>query len=181
MKFWFKNLIVLLLCLGFSLPVSAQNIGQLQVDGTKAKDAKNLVEMSPLIVVGWADVPNGEYPTGKKVQNRNVVNFVQKIDVKQTLKGTATPLIDLLTTGVSPIPDASDQLNHSYPGSVAEGNYVFFLRPVTGTNLYSIVGIWQGLYPFDGGKTVGLEGYSYPEFNNLTLKQMESKLKSFSQ
>ncbi|MBP1932391.1 hypothetical protein [Ammoniphilus resinae] len=180
MKFWFKTLIVLLLVFGFSLPGSAQNIGQLQVDGTKAKDAKHLVEMSPLILVGWADVPNREYPTGKKVQGREIVNFVQKIDVKQTLKGTASPLIDLLTTGVSPLPDASDPLNHSYPGSVAEGTYVFFLRPVTGTDLYSIVGIWQGLYPFDGGQTVGLEGYSYPDFLNLTAKEIESKIKAYS-
>lgn len=181
LKVWFRYLVAILLVLGWNIPVFAQNIGQLKVDISKVPSARNLVERSSLIVVGRPAIPQEEYPTGVQIESGKITNYVQKVFVRTVLKGTSDRIINVLTTGVNPLPKPSDPINNIYPGPIAQGgNYAFFLKPVTGTKLYQIIGVWQGVYPFINGKTIALQGFGFSEFNNLTPNQLQSKIHSFA-
>lgn len=89
-------------------PVAAEraDISGLRVDTTPTKSERELIARCDLIVVGWSDSTNKEYPTAVSVPNGRVVNFVQSIQVKKALKGSPPNLVQLLTTGIEPLPDA---------------------------------------------------------------------------
>ncbi|QQE72697.1 hypothetical protein KDJ56_12030 [Brevibacillus composti] len=74
------------------------------------------------------------------------------------------------------MPDRSHRLNLSYPGPLAEGQYVLFLKKVRRSDLYSTVGLWQGIYPVYDGKTITLEGQGFPELNQLTIAELRRKI-----
>ncbi len=165
-----------------AIGASAQvDIASLRVDTTPAKNIKDLVNQASLIVLGWPDSADESYPTKQMVEQYKIVNFVQTVHVKKTLKGTSTTLVKVLSTGTDILPPTTSPLNLQYPGPLAEGDYICFLKKVPGTNLYAVIGGWQGVYPLFDGKTVAFKGYGYPEFNGLTLEQFEQKLHSFSQ
>jgi hypothetical protein len=179
MKMWFHLLLAFCLLTGTS-HVSAQktDYGSLRVDTTPTKDERELYDRSTLIVFGWTDSAHREYRTGERVPSGELYNFVQKIHVKRALKGTSSQFLNLLTTGIEPLPDANDPLNNRYPGPLAEGEYVCFLKPVSGTDLYTIIGVWQGVYPLIDGKTVAIKGAGYTAFDQLTIQQLATKLKA---
>jgi hypothetical protein len=163
-------------------PAAAQpDVSRLSVDATPARDWQDLVKRCDLIVFGWTDRAHQSFPTRERVPNGRVVNYVQLIHAKKVIRGAATRrLIHLLSTGVEPLPEASSPLNLRYPGPLAEGEYVLFLRKVKRTDLYSIVGLWQGVYPVHQGKTIALQGVGFQDLNDLTILQMEQKVKSVS-
>ena len=97
--------------------------------------------------------------------------------MKEFLKGRAPAIIRLVTSGVDPLPDPSDPLNRIYPGPLAEGDYIYFLKPIKDSDLYNLVGVWQGVYPVSNGKTIALEGEGYPQFHQLSLTVMKKKIK----
>lgn len=180
---WLKMLLTSLLVLAPMMGAHAAkvDIGSLRVDTTPTQHERDLINRSSLIVYGWTDSAHQKYPTGTQVPSGALVNFVQTIHVKQVLKGTSSQLIDLLTTGIEPVPDPNDPLNNRYPGPLAEGNYICFLKGVPGTELYSVVGVWQGVYPIVNGKTVALQGAGYSTLHHLSVQEMARQIKVLSQ
>ncbi|GIO08826.1 hypothetical protein J31TS6_48540 [Brevibacillus reuszeri] len=161
------------------LPVSAAPaIGDLEVDATTASSWQELAKRSELIVIAWADSAGHSYPTRHTVDQGKLVNYTQTLQIKKVLKGAPPRLLNVVSTGVEPMPDASSPLNFKYPGPLGEGNYVLFLQPVKGTSYYSITGLWQGVYPLYQGRTIALEGVGFAELNQLSLAELELKLKS---
>ncbi|WP_134683949.1 hypothetical protein [Brevibacillus migulae] len=179
---WLKLMLTSLLLI---MPVTCAyaervDIGSIQVDTSPTQHERDLIERSTLIVYGWADSAEQQtYPTGKRVPSGALVNFVQTLHVKRAFKGASPKLIQLLSTGIEPLPDPKDPLNNRYPGPLAEGDYIIFLKKVSGTNLYTTVGIWQGVYPFLDGKSVALRGSGYPSLEQLSLDQFGKKLETY--
>lgn len=171
-------LILVILCT-FSSPASAEpDLSTFQVDRTPAKNVSDLIKRCDLIAYGWIDSAYQSVPTRKVVRQGKVVNYVQKFQIKRLFKGTSTRSVKLLSTGVEPLPDAEDPINKTYPGPLGEGNYLLFLRAVKGTDLYSITGIWQGVYPLHDGRTIALQGTGFAELNGLTLDQIAKEIGS---
>lgn len=184
MRNWFHLLsIVVLMMLMSTHPSlgSAQphrnEIARLQIDSTPAANAKQLADRSTLIVEVHADRSFRSYPTANRIAARRIVNYVQNMRVKQVFKGSPSQRIRLLTRGLEPLPDASDILNDRYTGPLAEGDYVLFLHKVAGTDLYSLTGLWQGVYPVFEGKTVALNKAGFAEYQDLSLGQLKERLK----
>jgi len=178
---WLKIILASLLLIVPVTSVSAVkvDIGTIQVDTSPTQHERDLIERSTLIVYGWADSAKENHPTGKQVPSGALVNFVQTLHVKRAFKGASPKLVEMLSTGIEPLPDPQDPLNNRYPGPLAEGDYILFLKQVTGTNLYTIVGVWQGVYPFHDGKSVALRGSGYPSLEQLSLDQFGKKIESY--
>jgi hypothetical protein len=158
----------------------AQNvdIAKLRVDSTPVASVRALVKDAVIIAYGWFDSASQIVPTGTVVASGELTNYVQSFHVKKLMKGQAGKMIKVLSTGIEPLPQPKDPLNKVYPGPTAEGNYICFFRLVPGTNqLYSIIGGWQGVYPVVNGKTISLESSGFPIFNNLTVAEMELKIR----
>ncbi|GEB34891.1 MULTISPECIES: hypothetical protein [Brevibacillus] len=176
----YRLLILIILLCAVILPVSAEtSIGQLHVPTTALSSAKELVSQSDLILIGWIDSAHKAYPTGRTISQGKIVNYTQTLQVKKVFKGSSSRLVTVLSTGVEPLPDASSQLNLTYTGPLGEGNYLVFLRKVKGSSsLYSLSGLWQGVYPLYQGKTIALQGVGFSEFNQLSWEEIEQKLKA---
>lgn len=171
-------LTLVILCT-FSTPASAEpDLSTLHVDRTPAKNVSELIKHGDLIAFGWIDSAYQSAPTRKIVRQGKVVNYVQKFQINRSFKGSSARSVKLLSTGIEPLPDADDPINLTYPGPLAEGNYLLFLRAVKGTDMYSITGIWQGIYPMPEGRTIALQGVGFAELNGLTLDQIGQKLGS---
>ncbi|WP_199425972.1 hypothetical protein [Thermaerobacillus caldiproteolyticus] len=181
MKVWSKFFICIYLLFTFHLPVEAHNnaIPKQAVNIKRAANIKDLVSGSVLIAYGWFDTSHQKRPLDKSVQGGQLVNFVQSFHVDKYLKGNGGKIINVLSTGIEPLPAPLNPINKVYPGPMAEGRYVCFLKPVLGTEFYTIVGGWQGVYPVYEGKIISLEGEGFSEFNQLTLRQLEAKIKSY--
>ncbi|MGE7274239.1 hypothetical protein ACQKK5_22605 [Brevibacillus panacihumi] len=166
------------LCLTLAGPAFAAppNLARLHVDTTPVKNVRDLVQTCDLIVSGRTDSHFQSAPTGVSLGHGKVHNYVQSFRVQRTWKGSAPQVIKLLTTGIEPLPDARDPLNLTYPGPLSEGEYVLFLKKVHGTNLYRLVGVWQGVYPVQGGRTIALLGAGFAELNGLSLDQIAQTL-----
>lgn len=149
------------------------DIAKLELDTSLVANAHQLAQRSTLIVSAWANSSFHSYPTDKKVGTYRVVHYIQTLQVNEVLKGASPKLIRLITTGVEPLPDAKDPLNDKYPGPLAEGNYVFFLHQIKGTDYYSLTGLWQGVYPLADGKTMALGKAGFAEYNGLDVEQMK--------
>lgn len=164
-----------------AVPASAQPaIGQLNVDRTTFSNWHEMAKRCDLILLAWSGVAHDTYPTGKTVRGGKLVNYVQTVQASRVLKGTSGRLVKLLSTGVEPLPDADSPLNLIYPGPLGEGLYVLFLKPVKGTDLHTIAGLWQGVYPVYDGRTVALQGVGFRELHNLPLKELEEKVRAIS-
>lgn len=168
-------IILLLLCNWGMGKVYAQvDINKLIVDTIPLSSPRELVNQSSLIVYCSVSNSTKEYPTGQTVENSfQIVNYVQTLKVKKALKGSAPSSLRLLTTGTEPQPLPPHPLNIRYPGPLAEGEYVLFLKPVTNTELHSLLGGWQGVYPYRGGQTVSLGEHGFPQLNGLSINQMQ--------
>ncbi|WP_312116434.1 hypothetical protein [Brevibacillus reuszeri] len=177
---FYRVLLALFVLTGsFLFPVSAAPaIGDLEVDATTVGSWQELAKRSELIVIAWADSAHHSYPTRHTVDDAKLVNYTQTLQIKKALKGSPPRLLNVVSTGVEPLPDASSPLNIKYPGPLGEGNYVLFLQPIKGTSYYSITGLWQGVYPLYQGRTIALEGAGFADLNQLSLAELELKLKS---
>jgi hypothetical protein len=179
MNRWFKYIICMYLLFGCTLSdAAAQNaIPNQVVDTTPTTGIKQFIHSSNIIAYGRFDTEHQRQPLGKRVEGGELVNYVQNFHVEKYLKGTGPRFLDVLSTGIEPLPDPKHPLNKVYPGPMAEGEYVCFLKRVEG-NYYAIVGGWQGVYPVYEGKTTSLKGAGFPEFHGLSLKEFESKIKT---
>lgn len=150
------------------------DISKLLVETIPLSSPQELIDQSTHII--YCTVSNGteEYPTNQTVDgNVRIVNYVQSLEVKRALKGAAPGSLRLLTSGTDPQPLPPHPLNIRFPGPLAEGDYVLFLRRVHNTNLYSILGGWQGVYPYIQGKTISLGEQGFPQLRGLSIEQME--------
>lgn len=120
-------------------------------------------------------VSNGTHPSPG--QDRELHT---KTPGKKAVKGTASRLLTVVSTGVEPLPDASSPLNLQYPGPLAEGNYLLFLRKVSGSQMYSTAGLWQGIYPIYQGKTIALSNLGFTELNQLSQEEAIRKITAIS-
>lgn len=169
--------ILLLVLLLFQTPaLAATDISALRVDSTPTQSAKELVKQAALIVVGQISTVK-EYPTSQQFQEGKLVNYVQTIRVEKRVKGSSGTNVRLLVAGVDPLPHPSNPLNLKYPGPFTEGTYLLFLRAVPGTEFYSLVGVWQGIYPVMEGKTIALRGLGYAEFNSLRVDDLAKAIR----
>lgn len=158
----------------------AVDISKLKIESAMAVNEADLVKRSDLIVYGWLDSGQQEAPTGDRISGHQVVNYVQTIHVKRVLKGSSGALAKLLTTGLTPLPEPKDPLNSRFTGPLAEGNYVCFLRSVPNTSMYSLAGLWQGVYPVYQDRTVSLEESGFSSLSNLRIEQLAAKLNALS-
>ncbi|MBW5467148.1 hypothetical protein GPJ61_04575 [Brevibacillus formosus] len=178
---FYRLLLSLSILCAFSFPVHAQtDIGRVQVDPSPYSSLKELVKKCDLIVIGQVDSNHRAYPTGHTIPQGKIVNYTQSLHVKTAIKGSSSRRLTVISTGVEPLPDASSPLNLQYPGPLAEGNYLLFLRKVSGSQLYSTAGLWQGVYPISQGKTIALTNLGFPELNQLSQEEVVRKITAIS-
>ncbi|GIM45771.1 hypothetical protein DNHGIG_13200 [Collibacillus ludicampi] len=178
MKRLVHALTLLILLTFFTSPVYAiQSIGEIHVNTTRVKTEKELVKTATLIVHAVPIQTSRAY-----VKKGREVNYVQTLQVKDVLKGTLPhPTIQIVQPGLIPPPKKDDPLLKIYPGPLFKHDYVFFLKPIVGTTYYSLVGIWQGVYPLDSnGRTIALEE-GFRVFDHLTIAQMKKKIREIGE
>lgn len=172
--------IMVSLCLFFStFPISCTeriNIGDIKINTTKVSNARELVRQSSLIVYGTVNIGVQEYPAKEQVSQGKLINYVQNFKVSRTIKGSAPSTVKVITTGVDPYPKPTDPINKIYSGPFEAGEYILFLRPIPNTSLNSVVGIWQGVYPVLGGRSIALEESGFPQLNGLNIDQFSNKI-----
>lgn len=172
----FLSIAACLLLMVTASPLAAQQpqTGKLRLTHNKAASYLELVRSADLIVLGHIDNHTSSYPTGVPLGTGQLVNYVQPLRVQQKLKGLTIPSpLQLLTDGVEPLPKPSDPLNLTYTGPIAQGEYMFFLRKVPGTNFYALVGQWQGIYPVLHGKLIAVLEGGFQQFMGLTVPQVK--------
>lgn len=177
-------------CAAFAISCSIQadaaaasspvDTAKLKLESAAVSSERDLVRKADLIAEVSSNGPGTRYPTADKAGKRRIVNYVQKMGVRSVLKGTPVSSTRVLTSGVEPLPDAQDPLNRIYTGPLAEGDYVLFLQKVAGTDLYSLVGLWQGVYPVEGGRTISLASSGFSSFGNLTIPGLREKIRALS-
>lgn len=172
-----------LFTLALSLTIITSTYATADVDLSKiivtTEPAPNVAALSrnaDAIVYGWFDSANEQLTTGQTVASGKLVNFVQTLHAERVFKDGSKTFYRVLTTGIEPLPDAEDTLNQQYPGPMVEGRYVCFLKQVRGSDTYTIVGGWQGVYPIHEGKTIALEEGGFPQLGGLTLDQLQHRL-----
>ncbi|WP_134701562.1 hypothetical protein [Ammoniphilus sp. YIM 78166] len=168
------GIIILLLLHNWGIVHAQVDISKLLVEAIPLSSPQELIKQSTHIV--YCSVSNGteEYPSHQFADgDLQVVNYVQALQVKRVFKGTASRSLRLLTSGTDPQPLPPNPLNIRFPGPLAEGDYVLFLKEIQNTNLYSVLGGWQGVYPYVQGKTISLGEQGFPQLRGLSLEQME--------
>jgi hypothetical protein len=165
-----------------TMPVPEDRIASLLLDLSRAGSLPALLQRSPLIV--RAHTSGGApaaHPTRHTVAGgRNIVNYVQRLHVLETLKGTPPAELRIALPGIVPLPLATDPLNEIYPGPLADDvAFVLFLQPTGLPGLYTTVGGWQGIYPFgDDGRTIALAGAGFPQLGGLTPPELRARLRA---
>ena len=143
---------------------------------TQSFDTLNhLVQGSDFI--GYGQIVGGaqHFRTPNTVPHGKLVNTIQRFEIKQSFKGPIAP-INLLITGVEPLPRPSDPLNIKYPGPLAPGSYILFLQKIIGTNYYQLTGGWQGVYPIVQGRSISLYEMGFHNLDQLTIHEFHQEL-----
>ncbi|BCJ88029.1 hypothetical protein [Effusibacillus dendaii] len=180
MKTLIQFFMVIVLLGGFVIPAKAEKnpVSDLKVDISRVTTDRDLVKRATLVVHG---TPRGEvraFPKRQIIPQGRVVNYLQAIRVNSVLKGKAPNTIQLVQQGLVPEPKVPDPLIKNYPGPLAEQDYIFFLQPIANTNFYSIVGVWQGLYPVNPltNKTSALEREGFSSFEGLSIEGVKKRI-----
>lgn len=171
LSFW----MFIMLCTAIGTVGAQPNPAEIIPDPTPVPNASQLVKRSDLIVYVKVPPELSTYPTHRSLGEAKIINYTQPLRVIQTWKGPSAPVVHLLTSGLEPVPPPDNPLNDRYSGPIAEGDYVCFLQHA-GTNLYSIVGVWQGLYPVEAGRAIALERSGFPVFSGLPLDAFRRKI-----
>lgn len=159
-----------------SIQALDMQLSEFVVNSTPVSNEEELIEMSNLIVYGQFEAAVEEHRTNEQVDGGELINYVQPLKVLKAIEGKPEAVIRVISTGIEPMPKPRDPLNEVYPGPMAEGEYVAFLRAVPDTDLYTIIGGWQGVYPIYEEKLISLEAYGFPDFLGMTLKQLERRI-----
>lgn len=143
------------------------------------KDSRTLIKSSPLVLLGQFKNAKQTIKTNYVVGNGRIYNYLQAFTVDKVYKGPQAPQVNVLTSGVVPLPEPEDPLNVLYTGSIAEGNYLVFLKKVPQTDDYQLNGGWQGLYPIVNGRIISLFGEGKPELDNLKITDIERVIQKY--
>lgn len=184
MNRFFMYICTMIMLLTVILPASAHadiDLSKLVISSAPVANSQQLSSSSALVAYGWFDSADQEVHTSKKVSGKQIVNFVQTFHVKESLKGQSDQLIRVVSTGVEPLPDADDPLNKTHPGPLAEGNYICFFKKIPNSDLYQIVGGWQGVYPYMDGKSISLQDGGFTDYNGLSLAQFKQRIQQTGQ
>lgn len=152
-----------------SVPAGAQLPSPRQVVEThRIADRVELVRTSDMIVVAHIGTYSEKWPTMKRISARQrLVNARQRLSVRRVLKGSSSPPLYLLTTGVDPLPKPGDPLNSLYTGPLADGDFLLFLKAFSEKPYYTLNGGFSAVYPLIDGKTIALEE-GFTEFGGKT-------------
>ncbi|SDC54000.1 hypothetical protein SAMN02799630_00064 [Paenibacillus sp. UNCCL117] len=159
----------------------AERLKRLRLPHEAIPTAEALARQADLIVFGHLQSQVSAYPAGARIGAGELYHYVQTIVVRTVLRGggaSAPSAVKLVTDGIEPLPPASDPLNLTYTGPLAEGEYVFFLRRIPGTDLYALLNGWQALYPVLDGKLIALKQNGFAAYNDLTISGLQQKLRS---
>ncbi len=156
------------------------NLSKVKVQTTLTHSAEQLVYGSDLIVFGWLDSPDQEQDTGSSVSSGKVKNYAQTLHVQTVMKGQTDAVVKLVTSGIDPLPNPSDPLNQTYTGPFSEGEYVCFLRRIGASDYYTLVGLWQGIYPVWEQKLISLQDHGYPSFNEKSIEEVREFIKKIN-
>ncbi|SDS41149.1 hypothetical protein SAMN05444162_1420 [Paenibacillaceae bacterium GAS479] len=128
-----------------------------------------LVKNADCVVIGRFSEADRMVPTGKSAPQGRLVNFVQTFTVRKLIKGNTGGQVTVITTGIEPLPPPSQlEANERYPGAWASGpDYLLFLRKLEGSDEYAPLGMLQGVYPIQGGRTISIEGKGFSQLNGL--------------
>lgn len=137
---------------------------------------KRLIQTSDLVIYGSSNATYTKYDTNKWKDGKHLYNYVQPISVNKAYKGHAENQVNVVTTGVEPLPKRDDPINKLFPGPLADGNYIIFLKQIKNTEFYQLNGGWQGMYPYINGQLISLEQAGFNIFHGLTLSQFQKKL-----
>lgn len=172
----------LLSALGWPDPVAAFHpidISRVPITIRQIPNETELVRSSDLIVEVELVADPSSRPTGRTVGGRAILHYAQAARVRNVLKGPQGQSdVQLVTSGLDPVPEAQDPLNRQYTGPLAEGSYILFLKKVHGTDhYYTLNGGWQGVYPLHNGVSIALEEGGFPFLNGLTVPQMGERIR----
>jgi len=147
----------------------------------EAQDARDLLRLSSFVLVGRLDGGIRRHVLPRWVAGRRLVVSEQPLFSERLLypQGNVPSPIFLLSPGLEPRPAAADPLTYRFPGPLAPGHYVFFLRQLPPRReAYTLVGGWQGLYPVMCGRTIALEKYGFCEFDGRTIDELSTILQT---
>ena len=144
------------------------------VDTKRVASDSQLVHAADLIVYGRYDTAMQVIRTNRKVRSGKLVNYIQHFHVRHAFKGSTGPIIRIVSTGVEPLPQPGKPIHKTYPGPVAEGAYLIFLKKINGRDLYRLIGGWQGLYPVENGKLVALQDAGFPVLQGMPIEQVKA-------
>lgn len=156
-----------------AMPSAAQaapfRLEQDVVPNESQASAPELVRRADGIAIGSFGESDRMVQTGKSAPQGKLVNFVQTFTVKRWIKGGSGSALTVVTTGIEPLPPPSQlEANERYPGAWATGpDYLLFLHKLEGTDSYVPLGLLQGVYPIQGGRTVSLEDKGFPQLNGI--------------
>ncbi|MCL1632598.1 hypothetical protein M3N64_11785 [Sporolactobacillus sp. CPB3-1] len=158
--------------------VSKAAVDQL-IKSEPAESGTAIIQKADLIVHARLDEHINRWDTGQRLPSgAHFVNAEQEIHVQQILKGhTAIPM-NLLTTGIEPLPAPSDSLNKQYTGPLADGEYVLFLTRYSSSGLFILSNGFSSVYPLYLGKTIALED-GFHEFSGKTIPELKRMLHTF--
>lgn len=172
-----KIILILIFFSLFTPSVSAFNPSENILSYHNYGSLKQLVQHSDMIGYGEIGDVLHRYPTSIAVNHGKLVNTIQPFQMNQVIKGDQNTA-NVMITGVEPLPDADDPLNQIYPGPLASGSYILFLKKIKDTNEYQLAGGWQGVYPIISGKSISLYGIGFKDLNQLTVDQFHEKLRA---
>ncbi|MEK8128413.1 hypothetical protein WMW72_10905 [Paenibacillus filicis] len=162
----------------------SEQLKTLKLPHTQMPSADAMARHADIVIFGHLHNQTAAYPTSTSIGSHKLYHYVQTIAVRTMLSGGGTrppSTVKLVTDGVEPLPPASDPLNQTYTGPLAEGDYVFFLRRVPGTELYALPGGWQALYPVQDGRLIALQQQGgFSAYHALTVRELQLKLQTAS-
>ncbi|CCQ94540.1 conserved hypothetical protein [[Clostridium] ultunense Esp] len=177
----FHSLLIksLVLCFFIVTPVGEEKFHELtdiEAPVQQAHSFHELVHAADIIAYGSFGEVTRREDTTQLVEGRRIIHYIQPFYGQTYIKGGAFEFVDVLTTGVEPSPPLADPLNKRFPGAVAEGEYVVFLKKIPGRPLYYLIGGWQGLYPVYEDEIIVLEEGGFQELGGLTVEQLKKKV-----
>jgi hypothetical protein len=139
-------------------------------------NAAQLAKQADRVAVGrFTDSLQG-VGTDRLAPQGRLVNYVQTFKVERMLKGPARETVEIVTTGIEPLPPTSQiEANVRYPGPWAPGpDYLLFLKKLEGRDSYQVLGLLKGVYPIQAGRTVRLKNHGFPELHQVPKVDLPS-------
>lgn len=169
--------LVLLFSILFKLePATAKTLETEPIKFENATELRELISKSDVIAFGALKPAYETIQLNQMIGQSRMINTKQLFSLSKVWKGPGKRAVIFLSTGLDPLPEAKSPLNLQYPGELANGNYIFFLKRLSGTPYYQLTTGMQSVYPVFNGKSISLKGTGFSELDGLTLKEFETKI-----